>query len=96
VATVDWDDFDFDPLLHELRERVGGPDGEKMIWALEQAVGIARIDPELLDYMLAAVTCLLARATDRSPRDVLEGYSRRSISDEEWHGRYSELFPAFP
>jgi hypothetical protein len=94
VATVDWDDFDFDPLVQELRERVGGPDGEKMIWALEQAVGVARIDPELLDYMLAAVTCLLARATDRSPRDVLEAYVRRAISDEEWHGRYSELFPA--
>ena len=96
MATVDWDAFDFDPLVHELRERVGGPDGERMIWALEQAVGIARIDPELLDYMLAAVTCLLARATDRSPRDVFEAYARRSISDEEWHGRYSELFPAFP
>jgi hypothetical protein len=94
VATVDWDDFDFDPLVRELRERVGGPDGEKMIWALEQAVGVARIDPELLEYLLAAVTCLLARATDGSPRDVLETFARRSISDEEWHGRYRELFPA--
>ncbi len=94
MARVDWDDFDFDPLVRELRECVGGPDGEKMIWALEQAVGVARIDPELLDYMLAAVTCLLARVTDRSPRDVLEAYARRSISDEEWHERYSGLFPA--
>jgi hypothetical protein len=96
VATVDWDDFDFDALVHELRERVGGPGGEKMIWALEQAVGVARIDPELLDYMLAAVTCLLARATDRSPRDVLGAFSRRSVADDDWHGRYAELFPALP
>jgi hypothetical protein len=94
VATVDWDDFDFDPLVCELRERVGGPDGEKMIWAFEQAVSVARIDPELLDYMLAAVTCLLARATDRSPRDVLEAFSRRSVSDDEWQERYRGLFPA--
>jgi hypothetical protein len=94
VATVDWDDFDFDPLVRELRERVGGPDGEKMIWALEQAVGVARIDPELLDYMLAAVACLLARATDRPPREVLEAYARRSVSDDEWRRRYAELFPA--
>jgi hypothetical protein len=44
--------------------------------------------------MLAAVTCLLARTTDRSPREVLEAYARRSVTDEEWRGRYSELFPA--
>jgi hypothetical protein len=96
VATVDWDDFDFDPLVHELRERVGGPDGEKMIWAFEQAVGVARIDPELLEYVLAAVICLLARATNRSPRDVLEAFARRSVSDDDWRRRYSELIPALP
>jgi hypothetical protein len=95
VATVDWHEFDFEPLVHELRERVGGPDGEKMIWALEQAVGVARVDPELLDYMLAAVTCLLARVTDSSPRDILEVFARRSVSDEEWDRRYADLFPAF-
>jgi hypothetical protein len=94
VATVDWYEFDFDPLVRELRERVGGPDGEKMIWAFERAVGVGRIDPDLLDYMLAAVTCLLACTTDRSPREVLEAYARRSVTDEEWRGRYSELFPA--
>jgi hypothetical protein len=94
VATVDWDDFDFDPLVRELRERVGGPDGEKMIWALEQAVGVARIDPELLDYMLAAVTCLLAHHTDSAPREVLEAFARRSVSEDEWRRRYAELFPA--
>lgn len=94
MATVDWHDFDFDPLVCELRERVGGPDGEKMIWAFEQAVGVARIDPELLEYVLAAATCLLARATDRSPRDVLDAFFRRSVSDAEWHDRYSRLFPA--
>ena len=96
MANVDWDDFDFDLLIHELREGVGGPDGERMIWAFEQAVGVARIDPELLDYLLAAVTCLLARSTDRSPRAVLDAFSRRAVTDDDWHERYAELFPALP
>ena len=94
MTAVDWDDFDFEPLVHELREGVGGPDGERMIWAFEQALGVARIDPGLLEYVLAAVVCLLARSTDQSPRAVLEAFGRRSISDREWRERYVALFPA--
>lgn len=94
MTIVDWDHFDFEPLVRELREGVGGPDGEKMLWALEQAISVARIDPELLDYVLGAVVCLLARSTDRSPRAVLDTFSRRSVSDREWRDRYAELFPA--
>src|SRR6266516_4529575 len=59
-------------LVEELRQHVGGPDGEKMIWAFQQAVRIARVDEGLLDYVLAAVVCLIARVNDCSPRTVLE------------------------
>jgi hypothetical protein len=93
VATVDWDNLDLEKLVRELRENVGGPDGEKMVWAFEQALGVARIDPDLLDYVLAAVVCLLARWNDETPRSVLEAFFRRSISDREWRERYVELFP---
>jgi hypothetical protein len=93
VATVDWDNLDLEKLVRELRENVGGPDGEKMVWAFEQALGVARIDPDLLDYVLAAVVCLLARSNDETPRSVLEAFFRRSISDGEWRDRYVELFP---
>jgi hypothetical protein len=92
VATVDWDNLELDNLIRELRENVGGPDGEKMIWAFEQALGVARIDPDLLGYVLAAVVCLLAHSRDESPRAVLETFFRRSISDREWRERYVALF----
>jgi hypothetical protein len=44
--------------------------------------------------MLAAVVCLLARSSDRTPRAVLDAFSRRSVSDAEWRDRYADLFPA--
>lgn len=92
MVNVDWDSFDLEPLTQELREGVRGPDGEKMVWAFEQALGVARIDPDLLDYLLAAAACLLAHSSDTSPRDVLEAFARRSIPDSEWHDRYARLF----
>jgi hypothetical protein len=55
-------------------------------------VRVARIDEELLSYLLAALTCLLARLDDVTPRDVLEAFFRRSISDQEWRDRYLPLF----
>ena len=90
---MDWDSLDLEDLVRELRENVGGPDGEKMIWAFEQAIRVARIDPDLLEYMLAAVVCLLARSSDVTPRAVLEDFFRRSITDQEWRERYMTLFP---
>jgi len=63
-----------------------------MIWAFEQALPVARLDPELLDYLLAAVVCLVARSTERTPRDVLEMFFRRSVDDREWRTRYRPLF----
>ncbi|MGH8875338.1 MAG: hypothetical protein ACRDVM_08845 [Acidimicrobiia bacterium] len=91
MKTIDWDRFDMSPLLAELREGVGGPDGEKAIWAFEQALRTARIDRDLLDYLLVAAVCLIARAEDVSPRDVLEAFFRRSVPDEEWRRRYRPL-----
>ncbi|HXV33746.1 MAG TPA: hypothetical protein VD769_07030 [Gaiellaceae bacterium] len=92
MAAVDWDDFDLEPLARELRENVGGPDGEKMVWAFEQALRVARIDPDLLNYALAAVACLLAHSSGEPPRVVLDAFSRRSVPDGEWRDRYAVLF----
>jgi hypothetical protein len=92
VSAVDWNSFELTPLADVVRESAGGPDGERMIWAFEEAVRVARMDPELLSYLLAALTCLVARTEGCSPRDVLESFFRRSIPDEEWRGRYLPLF----
>jgi hypothetical protein len=91
-VAVNWDSFDLDALAESLRSRGAGPDAERMIWAFEEGVRVARLDPELLSYLLAATTCLLARLDECSPRDVLEAFFRRSIPDEEWRGRYLPLF----
>ena len=91
VGQVDWDAFTLERLAEGLRDHPGGPDGEKMIWAFERALAVARIDEELLDYPLAAVTCLLAHRHDATPRDVLEAYFRRAVSDELWREKYRRL-----
>jgi hypothetical protein len=91
-VAVDWDTFDLEPLTKELRDAVGGADGEKMLWAFEQTLGVARIDPDLLNYVLAACTCLLAHSSGESPRDVLDAFSRRAVSDRAWQTRYARLF----
>jgi hypothetical protein len=89
---VDWDGVELEPLARVLRAHRSGPDAERMIWAFEEALRVARLDPELLSYLLAATTCLLARLDDCAPRDVLEAFFRRSIPDEEWRERYLPLF----
>ncbi len=91
MAAADWEGFDLDVLASALRASRSGPDAERMIWAFEEALRVARLDPELLSYLLAATTCLLARLDDCSPRDVLEAFFRRSIPDEEWRERYLPL-----
>ena len=89
---MDWDRFELSGLAREIR-RTGQPaDAEKMIWAFEEAVRVARIDPELLSYQLAAVSCLIARLEGGSPRDVLEAFFRRSIPDDDWRERFLPLF----
>ena len=92
MRPVDWHAIDLDGLSAAVRAGGGGPDAERMIWAFEEGLRVARLDPELLVYLLAAVTCLLARLDDCSPRDVLEAFFRRSIPDDEWRDRYRPFF----
>jgi hypothetical protein len=89
---IAWDGLDFDRLARALRERPGGADAEKMIWAFERALVVACVDTDLLGYLLAATVCLLAWAEDVSPRDVLEAYFRRAIDDGVWRDQYRPLF----
>ena len=86
-----WDDLDLEALEMELRNALPGPEAEKMVWAFEQALGVARIDGDLLRYLLAATASLLAAAEASTPRTVFEAFFRRSVSDEEWRDRYAEL-----
>jgi hypothetical protein len=90
-VAVDWDAFDLGRLAAELRDARKGPETEKMIWAFEEAVRIARIEDDLIDYLLAATACLLAWSEETSPRTVLEAFFRRSLSDEEWRARYAHF-----
>jgi hypothetical protein len=92
MSSIDWDSFDLENLAAELREDPGGPEAERMIWAFEEALRIARNGDDLLPHFLAATTCLLARAEETTPRTVLESFFRRSASDEAWRSRYRPLF----
>ena len=94
MAAVDWDAFRFDELAASVRDTQHPVDGAKMIWAFEEALLVARIDEALLDYLLVAVVCLLARPTDGTPRVVLAASVRRSVGDDEWRRRYLPLFGA--
>jgi hypothetical protein len=89
---VDWDRFELGDLAREIRANGKAVDAEKMIWAFEEAVRVARLDPELLSYQIAAVTCLVARLEGTSPRSVLEAFFRRSIPDDQWRDQYLPLF----
>jgi hypothetical protein len=91
VPDLDWDRLDLEALADELRATLPPADAEKMVWAFEQALAVARIDGDLLRYLLAAVASLLARAEESSPRDVFEAFFRRSVSDDEWRDRYARL-----
>ena len=92
MQPVDWDSFDIDRLAAQLREDLGGAEAERMIWAFEEAIRIARAGADVLPHFLAAVTCLLARAEETTPRTVLETFFRRAASDERWRERYLPLF----
>jgi hypothetical protein len=88
---MDWDTLEFSALFGHIRERFAESDAEKMVWAFERALDTARIDEHLLDYLLVAVVCLVARAQGDTPRSVLEQVFRRSVSDDEWRDRYAPL-----
>jgi hypothetical protein len=88
---LDWHDLRLDALADELRATLPPAEAEKMLWAFEQVLAVARIDADLLRYHLAAVASLLARAEGSSPRAVFEAFFRRSVSDDEWRDRYASL-----
>jgi hypothetical protein len=88
---LDWHDMSLEALGDELRATLPPAEAEKMLWAFEQVLAVARIDDDLLRYHLAAVAALLARAEGSSPRAVFEAFFRRSVSDEEWFDRYASL-----
>jgi len=92
LFSVDWDGFTLERLATELRDELSGPEAERMIFAFEEALRLARTDEELLPHLLAATTCLLAQVEGTTPRDVLETFFRRSVSDQEWRERYVPLF----
>lgn len=89
---MDWDDFTLEPLADELRGALSPSEAERMIYAFEETLRVARAGADLLPHFLAATTCLLARAENTTPRGVLEAYFRRSTSDEVWRERYLPLF----
>jgi hypothetical protein len=91
MADPNWHELDLDALQKELRQALPAAEAEKMIWAFEQALSVARIEGDLLRYLLAAAAALVARAEASSPRAVFEAFFRRSVSDEEWRDRYSGL-----
>src|SRR6188508_218593 len=91
MSLIDWEGFSLDRLAAELREDPGGAEGERMIWAFEEALRVAREGADLLPHFLAATACLLARAEETTPRGVLEAFFRRSASDEVWQARYLPL-----
>jgi hypothetical protein len=92
VTRIDWDGFDLEGLTRELRGNLDGPDADKLIWAFERAVEVARTDEDLLSYLAVATVCLLARLDESSPRSVLESFFRRSVTDEDWRRTYLPLF----
>ena len=86
MAEVDWNAVDLGELAARLQDERSAPDAERTLWAFERVLDIARGDSELLEYVLTAAICLVARAGDTTPRHVLETYFRRSPSDERWTG----------
>jgi hypothetical protein len=92
VTVVDWNNFNLEEFTRELRGSLVGPDADKLVWAFEHAVEVARIDDDLLSYLVVATLCLLARLDESSPRSVLESFFRQSVTDEAWRRTYLPLF----
>ena len=88
---LDWHKVRLDTLADELRSTLPPAEAEKMVWAFEQLLAVARIDGDLLRYHLAAAASLIARAEESSPRAVFEAFFRRSVSDDEWREKYASL-----
>jgi hypothetical protein len=91
MQSLDWHELDLEKLTLELRSTLPPAEAEKMVWAFEQALGVARIDGDLLRYLLAATASLVARVEGSSPRTVFEAFFRRPVSDDEWREHYAGL-----
>jgi hypothetical protein len=91
MRPLDWHELDLEALAAELRSTLPPAEAEKMIWAFDQAVDVARVEGDLLRYLLAATAALIARVEDSSPRTIFEAFFRRSVSDDEWRDRYASL-----
>ena len=91
MRPLDWHELDLEALAAELRSTLPPAEAEKMIWAFDQAVDVARVEGDLLRYLLAATAALIARVEDSSPRTIFEAFFRRSVSDDEWRDRYARL-----
>lgn len=91
MTLPNWDELDLEPLAEELRETLPGPERAKTMWAFEEVLRVARVDEHLLEHVLVASVCLLARAGGTTPREVLEAFFRRSVTDEEWREHYAQL-----
>jgi hypothetical protein len=89
---MDWADADTETLFETIRQRGPAADAERVIWAFERALAIARIDPTLVDHMLVACVCLRAVEEGTSPRTILEHRFRRAVSDADWNDRFAPLF----
>ena len=88
---MDWDGVDTAPLFDVIREQAPPADAERMIWALEQILEGARVDPCLLDHLAVAAICALSYRDGETPRTVLEFLFRRAIDDERWREDYASL-----
>jgi hypothetical protein len=88
---VDWYELDPAALFAAVREETGPADAERMVWAFEQALATARVDPSLLDHLAAATVCAVAYRDGTTPRLVAEQLFRRAVTDESWRDRYEGL-----
>ena len=88
---MDWHSVDLGELARRLHDERSAADAERTLWAFERVLEIARGDAELLEYVLTAAICMVARSDDTTPRHVLETWFRRSPSDERWNGEIRPL-----
>jgi hypothetical protein len=88
---MNWDELDASQLFASIREHRPASEAERTVWAFERALEVARIDPDLLEYLLVACVCLVARQQRTTPRTVLEHVFRRAVGDGEWRDRFAPL-----
>jgi hypothetical protein len=88
---MNWDDVDPSALFASIRDQSPVADAERTVWAFERALVAARVDPELLEYLLVACVSLVSYERGQTPRAVLEQVFRRAVSDEEWRDRFAPL-----